>query len=80
MLTAYIAAAMKHATIDYDTDLGEFYGNIPQVPGVWATGADRDACRAELQSVLEGWLLVGLRHNAAIPPLNGITLTVEPVA
>lgn len=52
MLTRYIQAAMRHATYKLFED-GAFWGEIPQVPGVWAHVATLEACRDELQDVLE---------------------------
>ena len=76
MLTAYIDAAMRHAQVEWLPDDGEWYGHIPETPGVWATGATEETCRAELREVLEDWLLIGLRLGHDIPPVDGITLSV----
>jgi predicted RNase H-like HicB family nuclease len=80
MLSQYLDAAMQHAAIEYLTDDGMYYGEIPELPGVWATGETTDACRVTLREVLEDWLLVGLRHTATIPPIDGIDLAVHKVA
>jgi predicted RNase H-like HicB family nuclease len=34
------------------------YGDIPAIPGVWANANTLEACREDLESVLEGWVLV----------------------
>ncbi len=79
MLTAYLQAALHHATYER-LDAGEgFYGCIPELPGVYATGPTLEACRDELASVLEEWVLLGLRMGHAIPPLDGIDLAVREV-
>ena len=39
MLTEYIEAAMRHARIERLPESGQYYGEIPETPGVWATGA-----------------------------------------
>lgn len=80
MLTKYITAAMGHAAIEHLADDGHYYGEIPELPGVWATGPTPEACRATLREVLEDWLLIGLRHNATIPPIDGCDLAVHQVA
>ena len=54
MLTEYIRAAMRQAKYEIIEDDGSFYGEIPPVPGVWANGETLEACREELESVLEG--------------------------
>lgn len=72
MLTAYIRAAMKSA--HYELEEGEFYGEIPGLQGVLATAATLEACRDELESVLEGWILLGLRLGHELPEVDGINL------
>ena len=79
MLTAYIEAAMRHARYEYLDDDREWYGSIPELPGVWATGATEDDCRAELRSALEDWLAIGLRLGHDIPPIVGATIQVATV-
>ncbi|MCS7288615.1 MAG: type II toxin-antitoxin system HicB family antitoxin [Roseiflexus sp.] len=76
MLIAYIQAAMDRARYELLDDQPDtpYYGEIPECPGVWATGATLEECRAELQQVLEGWLILGLQHGHALPVLNGIDL------
>jgi predicted RNase H-like HicB family nuclease len=69
VLTAYIRAAMRHVNYEILEDEGSFYGQIPECPGVWATAGTLEACREELESVLEGWLLLGLRMGHPIPPV-----------
>jgi predicted RNase H-like HicB family nuclease len=74
MLTDYIAKALEHATFEGPED-GRWYAEIPCCPGVWATGDSQDACRKELQEVLEEWLLLKLRDNDSdIPVIDGICL------
>jgi predicted RNase H-like HicB family nuclease len=53
MLTAYIRAAMRQARYEIIEDDGSFYGSIAPIPGVWANAKSLDACREELESVLE---------------------------
>jgi predicted RNase H-like HicB family nuclease len=79
MLTEYIQAAMRHATMERLDD-GSYYAEIPPTPGVWADGPDPATCLTTLQEVLEDWLLVSLAHQLPIPPVDGITLAVTQVA
>jgi predicted RNase H-like HicB family nuclease len=74
VLTDYIRAAMKHATYEKLSD-GTYYGEIPQTPGVWSNADTLEGCREELQSVLEGWILLGLRRGHPLPVIDGIDLT-----
>lgn len=74
MLTAYINAAMKHAEYEKLSD-GTWYGEISCTPGVWANAPTLEEARDELRSVLEGWLLLGLRRGESLPVVDGIDLT-----
>ncbi len=75
MLTSYIQEAMKRASYKLLED-GTFFGEIAELPGVWANGETLEACRQELQEVLEDWLLLKLRDNDDdIPALQGISLS-----
>ena len=74
MLTAYIQAAMRRAHYEMIDDPRPFYGSIPECQGVWARGETLEACRDELQDVLEDWLALGLRLGHPIPGIDGIRL------
>lgn len=80
MLTDYIAAAMKHAKYEIIDDERPFYGEIPDCRGVWANASTLEDCRRELQEVLEGWLLLGLKKNARLPVIDGISLATRRVS
>lgn len=51
----YIQNAMRLAKYEILED-GQYYGEIPGFQGVWASSENLEACREELQSVLEDWL------------------------
>jgi predicted RNase H-like HicB family nuclease len=72
MLTAYIRAAMGQAQYEIIEDDQSFFGSIGLIPGVWANAKSLEACREELESVLEGWLALGLRLGHPIPEIDGI--------
>jgi predicted RNase H-like HicB family nuclease len=74
MLTAYIQAAMRHATYEILEGDEGFYGEIPGLQGVLGSAAMLEVCREDLQEALEGWLLLGLRLGHTIPPVDGIDL------
>ena len=44
-----------------------FYGEVPELRGVWATGKTLEECRQELREVIEGWLILRLKKNLPIP-------------
>ena len=72
-LTAYIEAALELATYDKLED-SSFVGEIPGVNGVAAFGSNLKQCEHELRSVLEDWILVGLRLGHKLPVIAGIDL------
>lgn len=73
MLTSYIHEAMRLAKYEILEDHA-YYGEIPGFQGIWANAESLDACREELQSVLEDWLVVGLRMGHKLPVVAGINL------
>jgi predicted RNase H-like HicB family nuclease len=80
MLTRYLQAAMQQAKYEILEDDGTFYGSIPGLDGVWANALTLEACRQELEEVLEDWLLLSLARNLPVPPIQGIELTTREVA
>ncbi len=73
MLTPYIRAAMRLAKYEILED-HTYYGEIPGFQGVWANAETLEACREELQSALEDWLILGLRMGHELPVVAGINL------
>jgi predicted RNase H-like HicB family nuclease len=73
MLTSYIREAMRLAKYEILEDR-TYYGEIPGFQGVWASAESLDTCREELQSVLEDWLVLGLRMGHDLPVVAGINL------
>ncbi len=73
MLTAYIQAAMRQATYEILED-GSFYGEIIGFQGVYANTHSLEICREELQDVLEGWIVLGLRLGHTLPVVDDIKL------
>lgn len=70
---------MQRATYEMLDD-GTFYGEIPDCQGVWANEDKLEACRDELQSVLEDWMLARISDRLALPILNGINLNPQQQA
>ena len=80
MLTSYIRAAMRQARYEIVEDDGSFYGEIPAIQGVWANAKTLEACREELESVLEGWVLIGIADHSPIPDIDGNRIEIRQVA
>ena len=66
MLTAYMRAAMRQARYEIVEDDGSFFADIPPIPGVWANAKTLEACREELESVLEGWVLLSIADRKSV--------------
>lgn len=73
MITKYIKEAMSRARYKILDD-GSYYGWIEELPGVWASEKNLEKCREQLESVVEDWLLLGLRLGHKITPLGKIDL------
>ena len=74
MLTEYVRAAMRRAKYKKLDDGEGFLGRIPGFRGVWANADTIKGCREELRSVLEDWILIGVRLGQSLPVVNGINL------
>jgi len=79
MLTRYVRAAMENAHYEILPDDGTFYGEIPGLEGVYANAPTLEACRRELEEVLEEWILFRVSRNLAVPAVGGIELVVKEV-
>lgn len=80
MLTAYIQAAMNHAHYEILEANEGYYGEIPDFQGVWANENTLEACREELQSALEDWILFHVAQKLALPTVDGLELNVRQAA
>ncbi len=79
MLRSYLDAAMRHAQYEQlDGDEG-IYGEIPGFDGVYANATTLEACREELQEVLEEWVLLQVSRQLPLPVVAGLTLTISAV-
>lgn len=67
---------MRQAKYEILSD-GTFYGEIPGLKGVYANSSALEACREQLQEVLEGWILLGLRLSHTLPEIEGIRLDTD---
>lgn len=79
MLTAYIAAAMRKARYEILED-GTYYGEIPQLDGVFSNASTLEECRDLLASILEGWILLGVSLGHDIPEIDGAKILVKKSA
>ena len=76
MIREYIAAALQRAHYELIDDEEPYYGEVPGLQGVWASGKSLEKCRENLADVIDGWVLVRLTRNMKIPPLGNVTVEV----
>ncbi len=79
MLSEYLRLAMGKAHYEILEGAEGFYGEIPGFEGVLAQADTLEACREELASTLEDWLLFRVSRHLPIPVLGGIDLAVKEI-
>ena len=77
ILTGYIESALSQAEYDKLED-NTFSGRIQGCKGVIAFGDSLRECEIELRSILEDWILVGLKMGHRLPVIEGYDLNKEP--
>ena len=81
MLTEYIEEALRRAHYEIIDDEEPFYGEVKELKGIWASGKSLEECRIHLKDVIEGWLLLSVKHNKQIPALGTLRIQeIEEVA
>lgn len=73
---AYITNAMSEAVYEKIGD-NEYAGKIPSCWGVISFAPTLEECKEELLSVLEDWILVGLRFGHPLPAVGDIDMNKE---
>ena len=76
MIGEYIEAAMRQAHYELIKDEEPYYGEIPALRGVWASGKTLEECRSNLQETVEGWILVRIARGMDIPSLGQSQIVV----
>jgi predicted RNase H-like HicB family nuclease len=70
MITEYVEAALSKARYEIIKDEEPYYGEVPRLEGVWATGKTLEECRKNLAEVIDGWIIVRLRKGLSLPPIE----------
>ncbi len=76
MIPEYLQAALELAHYEMIEDEEPYYGEVPVLQGVWATGKTLEECRRNLAETIEGWILVRTRQGLDIPEINGISIAL----
>ena len=71
MIQEYIEAALARAEYEIIKDKEPYYGKIPSLKGVWAAAKTLEECRHKLAEVVEGWIIIRLKKDLAIQPIDG---------
>ena len=74
MITEYIEAALAKATYEIIQDEEPYYGEIPGLQGVWASGKTLEECRRNLAEAIEGWVLLSIAKGLPIPALGEVAI------
>ena len=74
VLTEYLDEAMAQTLYDKLED-GSFAGRIPACTGVVAFRSSLKECEDELRSILEDWILIGLKLGHELPVVAAIDLS-----
>jgi predicted RNase H-like HicB family nuclease len=80
MLRDYIETAFRKAHYEIIDDETPFYGEIPELQGVWASGKTLEECRDNLGSSLEGWLIIRIARHLGIPELDGVSVSLKEMS
>ncbi|MCX6089981.1 MAG: type II toxin-antitoxin system HicB family antitoxin [Candidatus Atribacteria bacterium] len=70
MLIEYIEEALNRAHYEIIDDEEPFYGEVKELPGVWASGSTLEECRRNLRETIEGWILLSIKKELPIPNLG----------
>jgi len=71
---------MHQAKYEILSDDNTFYGEILGFDGVYANATTLEACREELEEVLEEWIFFRVSKNLPLPVVGGIALSIREVA
>ena len=77
MILEYINAALEKAKYEIIEDDEPYYGEVPRLKGVWATGKTLEECRRNLAETIEGWIIIRLKKGLPIPSI-GHKKFIEP--
>jgi predicted RNase H-like HicB family nuclease len=74
MLLDYIQTALESAEYEIIDDEEPYYGEVPSLEGVWATGKTLEECRRNLAEAVEDWVLFSVAKGLPIPVLGDVAI------
>lgn len=76
MIRDYLDEALNRAKYTQLGD-GTYAAEVKGLKGVIATGRSLESCRAQLQEVVEEWILVRVARGLGIPALGGVRIRIR---
>lgn len=67
MFPKYIQTALNLAHYEIIRDAEPYYGEIPELEGVWATGLTFAECKKNLIEAIGDWIKFSLERGYSIP-------------
>ncbi|MDD3248191.1 MAG: type II toxin-antitoxin system HicB family antitoxin [Methanosarcina sp.] len=58
---------MKRAKYEIIDNEEPYYGEDPELEGVWATGKTLEECRRNLEEVFDEWTIIKLNNGSPLP-------------
>lgn len=74
MIIQYIQAALENAKYEIIDDEEPYFGEVPELQGVWASGKTLEECRKNLEEVIDEWLIIRLRKGLPIPSIGNFNI------
>jgi predicted RNase H-like HicB family nuclease len=70
LIIEYINEALRLAKYEIIDDEEPYYGEIPVIQGVWASGRTLEECRERLKDTLDEWIILSFNRGLPIPEIN----------
>lgn len=77
LLSAYIQAAMRRARYEHMEDEDQYFGEIPELEGLYGLDKTIEECRNDLECALEAWIVLSFQLGQELPILDGIGLKLH---
>ena len=79
MIFEYCQKAIEKAEYKKLED-GTWFAELDGFKGVWGNGESVEACRKELITVLEEWIILKLRDKDPLPEIDGLKIEIKELA
>jgi predicted RNase H-like HicB family nuclease len=76
VIREYVEEAKRRAHYEQIADEEPFYGEVPDLQGVWATGKTLEQCQQNLAEVIDDWILIRVARGLPIPPLGQVQIVL----